>query len=329
MSHNINIHLLTGKASAFFVKQPAWHGLGEVVADALTSEEAIIKAQMDYEVATTPVKYLLPGDNDHLFMTSRQITYRTDTKEVFEVVSDDYHIIQNRRAFKFFDAVVGKKEAIFQTAGVLGKGETIFITAKLPSKIVVGRDDVIDKYLLLAMSHNGKSAINVMFTPIRVVCNNTLTAALEGKDKLSIRHSAKAEEQLKQAHALLDIIAKESDSLQTILNEMVKVYMSDEEVRDYILRCMLTANEWTDLEKVKERKVDIVSTVYTYYFSGPGQREYVGTLYGAYNAITGYFNNVKEYKKAEARMNNTFSGDAFRISKFAMYYAVKLLKKQS
>ena len=336
MAHNLNLNLLTGTHAFFTVKKPAWHGLGTIVDKALNSGEAIVAAQLDYEVKTTPVLYDLKNGKDApytmddelniLLMPDRKITYRDDTKEVFEVVSNDYHVVQNREAFKFFDNIVGKGEAIFETAGALGKGETIFITALLPNNIIVGNGDEIKKYLLLTTSHDGKAAINVMFTPIRVVCNNTLTMALEGKDKLSIRHSSQSGVQLEQAQALLEIVSKEATNLQEIFDAMIKHPVTDEEVREYILKCLLTAAEWTDLEKVKERKLNMLSTVYTYYFTGPGQREFIGTLYGAYNAISGYFNNVKEYRKVESRMTSNLSGDNAKIVKFAMYYAVKIMK---
>jgi hypothetical protein len=96
-----------------------------------------------------------------------------------------FHIVKkNQSEFVFNNGV----KIICMTANVLGKGETVFITAKLPNYIRVGKsDDVIEKYLLLTMSHDGSASIQAMFTPIRVVCNNTLTAAIkQSKNKVSI-----------------------------------------------------------------------------------------------------------------------------------------------
>ena len=100
---------------------------------------------------------------------------RTPTK--FQgVVGKDYHIVQNIDAFAFFDSIVGGKDGIlYETAGALGKGEKIFITAKLPDYIHVGKSDLIEQYLFLTTSHDGGGSITAAFTPVRIVCNNSAT----------------------------------------------------------------------------------------------------------------------------------------------------------
>lgn len=92
----------------------------------------------------------------------------------------DYQIVQNADAFAFFDAIVGGEDGIlYETAGALGNGERIFITAKRPDYICVGNgDDITEKYIFLTTSHNGTGSITAAFTPVRIVCQNTLNAAL-------------------------------------------------------------------------------------------------------------------------------------------------------
>ena len=102
-------------------------------------------------------------------------TVRTDNDVVFGVVGKDYVIVQNTEAFSFFDAIVGGDGIQYETAGALGKGERIFITAKLPDYIKVGNDDLIEKYLFLTTSHDGAGSIMAAFTPVRIVCNNSAT----------------------------------------------------------------------------------------------------------------------------------------------------------
>jgi hypothetical protein len=119
---------------------------------------------------------------------------QADTDEVLGVVGNDYEVVQNVNAFDFFDAIVGGKDGIlYETAGALGKGERIFITAKLPDYIRIGRDDLIKQYLFLTTSHDGYGSITAAFTPIRIVCQNTLNAALRNHSQESLSNAFKVE----------------------------------------------------------------------------------------------------------------------------------------
>ncbi|HEY9340845.1 MAG TPA: DUF932 domain-containing protein [Hanamia sp.] len=143
---------------------------------------------------------------------------RTDTETVLGVVGKDYEVVQNIDAFSFFDAIVGGDGIFYETAGALGKGERIFITAKLPDYIKVGNDDLIEQYLFLTTSHDGSGSITAAFTPVRIVCNNTLNAALCKKSNaIKIRHTANAKERLEEAHKLMGI-TNQLSSQSTLLS---------------------------------------------------------------------------------------------------------------
>jgi len=142
MVHNLNYNENTGKYSFFSVKEKAWHALGQIVQDYPTSREAIAHAGLDYEVVKAPLFAKGSEPAIDFAVPDQYATMRTDTNAIFGVVGKDYQIVQNADAFAFFDAIVGGGDGIlYETAGAIGQGERIFITAKLPGYIRVGSGD--------------------------------------------------------------------------------------------------------------------------------------------------------------------------------------------
>lgn len=345
MAHNIHINGL-GRASFFAAREKAWHNLGQIVEQAQTSEEAIKLAGLDFKVGLAPLyagveavtkegakegNIIIAERGTHdtsyskaAIVPNRFATYRTDTDAVFGVVGSRYEVVQNTQAFDFFDEIIGTKEAIFETAGALGGGETIFVTAKLPSYIKVGKDD-IEKYLLFTMSHDGSSSIQIMFTPIRVVCNNTLQAALQaGRGKLCIRHTASVHDKLKIANKALGITNQLSDELTGIFGQLAQTTITDKQVENYFKVVFLTKQQLVDLangESLSSRQSNILQSVSKYYHAGVGQKEIIGTAWGAYNAVTGYFQNVKKFSDSEGRITSNLLGANYNTMQDALVKA--------
>jgi phage/plasmid-like protein (TIGR03299 family) len=316
MAHHLNYNEQTKKHSFFSTKEKAWHNLGQVIQDYPTSAEAIKHAGLDYEV-----------EKRKLFTSSLQdirievpnffSTVRTDNDTVLGVVGKDYQIVQNRDAFSFFDNIVGGDGMLYETAGALGNGERIFITAKLPDYIRVGNDDLIEKYLFLTTSHDGSGSITAAFTPIRIVCANTLNAALRNQtNTVRIRHTSNAKQRLEQAHKVLGISDRLALQLESIFNNWTKVPISDNEVKKLIQSALAPSKEVLKTlqegttEDLSTCFINMVDNAYEYAMSDPTQlmNTTKGTVFGAYNAITGYFQNVRSYKDDEAKLASILMG---------------------
>ena len=332
MAHNLNYNEQTEKHSFFSVKEKAWHGLGQIVQDYPTSGEAIKHAGLDYTVEKRP---LFTYDNENnaanedtgikipeIDVPDFFATIRTDTEQVLGVVGKDYEVVQNVDAFSFFDAIVGGDGIQYETAGALGKGERIFITAKLPGYIKVGDDDLIEKYLFLTTSHDGYGSILTAFTPVRIVCANTLNAALRNySNSIKIRHTANAKQILEQAHKVIGIANKLTEQMETIFNHWAKVHITDPAIKKLIQLAMIPNKEV--LHNVQAGKDDELSTcfknmcdnVYEYALTSPTQQQSAtrGTLFGAYNAVTGYFQNVRNYKNDEAKLKSVLLGGTAQL----------------
>jgi phage/plasmid-like protein (TIGR03299 family) len=116
------------------------------------------------------------------------------------VVGHGYEILQNDKAFEFFEPFIVSRAARFETAGALRDGERVWVLAKLADPIRVIGDDVVDRYLLLSNSHDGRGAVSIRFTPVRVVCQNTLNLATKGGSAtIHVRHTRGMYQRLDQA----------------------------------------------------------------------------------------------------------------------------------
>ncbi len=328
MAHNLNFDESTGQFSFFSVQQKAWHGLGQIVSNYPTSKEAMKFAGLDYEVLKTPLytnckEITIDEEGTLIDATAIEVpgfyaTIRDDNQSVLGVVGKDYHVVQNRDAFSFFDSIVGDDSGIlYETAGALGKGERIFITAKLPDYIRVGGDDLIEKYLFLTTSHDGSGSITAAFTPIRIVCQNTLNAALKDMtNTIRIRHTANAKQRLEQAHRVMGISNTLSHQLQQVFNHWTKISITDKEVKRLIQMALAPGKEvMKNLLEGNDEELstcfeNMTNSAFEYAMTSPSQlmETTKGTLFGAYNAVTGYFQNVRTYNDEEAKVKSLLLG---------------------
>lgn len=336
-----------GKNTTFATrKELAWHGLGKVV-DAMTSEEAIKLGGLDFEVGLAPLyagvetnididdtsKYpsiIRNGQGkltDVSFSSCKEIktnfaTFRKDTKDVFGVVGSRFTVVQNWEAFDFFDSIIGDGHAQYETVGALGNGEKIFITAKLPSTIQVKKED-IDNYLLLTMAHDGSSSIQAMFTPIRVVCNNTLSLALSNcTNKVSIRHTKNAHKKLDIAAELLGIVKTQSEDFSSIFNTFADSYLKEAQIKDIIKSSF--GFEEDDKGYFSTKAANIMNDVLEYHEIGVGQQGIQGTKWGVFNAVIGYQQNVQKYKNTEVQFESVYNKQASNIRQKAFNNLIRV-----
>lgn len=212
--------------SMMYVVERPWHGKGTRLDKPATAEEAIVAAGLDWEVTLRPL-----FTDDGSKVPGKYATVRSDRKviddsRVLGIVGKDYVPLQNREAFAFFDAVVGEGKAIYHTAGSLDGGRRIWVLAKLPNDIVV-RGDLTESYLLLSNGHDGLHPVAATFTPIRVVCQNTLTAAIEGSTNVvRIRHTKGMKARMEEAYRVLEISTQYyrrlSEAAEVLASKQVK-----------------------------------------------------------------------------------------------------------
>jgi len=334
---------------------PWSNGLGTEVDDCKTSAEVLKKAGLNWSVEKCDLVARMPfslnGNNDIKegsgdFVHDGEIyrecpngyaTYRTDLNIPLGIVKSKYEVVQNIDAFNFIDNAIGEDKALFQYAGCFGYGHKVFITAKLPIKTTVGGDP-IDNYLVFSTSHDGSGSIDILFTPVRVFCTNCLNSAFEeNSSHIRIKHTKTAKDRLDFGAETLRAAIEYAKTSQLLYESLLTIKMNDNQVRDYIARLILDSKEyesvmsedkdytvrkvfdkdWLTLQRtgVTTRKANILNTIFDYYHNGIAQEEIVGNAWGAYNAITGYYANVKN-QEGEKRMNNLiFGSDRLAMNK--------------
>lgn len=331
MAHLLNFDKRNGTWSFASHSEKAWHGLGQVVQKAMTSEEAIKLANLDYEVAKTNVAF--KTNDEYNEIDGFFATYRTDNNDYLGIVRSRYEIVQNREAFGFFDSIVDAGEAIFETAGALGKGEKIFVTAKLPDDIEVGGEK-IEKYILLMNSHDGSSSIVAGMTNVRVVCNNTLQAALRGLDnKVSIDHRIGAKDRVKEAYKVMGLASKYSVEVSDYFNRMVDYKMDDGQFEKFIkdiftpeFKTPMSSQEQKEMSTRFKNIVDqTMQFAQTHHTQTTDAAK--GTLWGAYNSISGYYNYIKKFNSSEDKFSSQFLGTGNKKMLKSFQHAVALIDK--
>ena len=334
MAHNLNFNEKANQYAFASAVEIPWHKLGQIVDHKMTTREAIEFAHLNYHVEKTPA--LVQLNDEILTIPNSFATFRTDNNAILtksgKTVTKDYKVVQNIEAFEFFDAIIDEGEAIIETAGALGDGEIVFITAKLPESYITP-DDVVNNYLVLTMSHDGTMSIQSMFSPVRVVCNNTLSAALDkNSHKITIRHTLSASDRLKMAHNLMGITKKNIENINIVHQAMANTKINKEQMK-YFLDVFLTHDEIMELENkrlsdvISSRKMNLINGLIEYLHIGVGQDMDTtkGTVWGAYNAITGYYHNIKNYKDDTSKVISLIKGDYGNKINTAFKKAIELI----
>ncbi len=298
MAHNINENKM------FYYGEKPWHGIGTELDHPATAQEAIVAAGLDYEIEKRSVYTVDEAENKRI-VPKFFATVRQDTKEPLGIVGRKYSVIQNKEAFDFFDALVGEGQAIYHTAGALGKGEQIWLLAKLPQNTIVFRDDVVEKYLCLTNTHNGRSPLKVYFTPIRVVCQNTLNCSLKNTESsVSIRHSGNIRMRVGEARRVLGLALDFYSGFDELVQGFVRKPLGASQVESYFDRVLGVDSTIQEEEstRLKKKKVNLVEL----FEKGagndrPGIR---GTLWAAYNAVTEYVDHISTIRNVKKDPTN-------------------------
>lgn len=339
----------------FSVKETPWHGLGSVIHDAPSISEGLKLAGLDWDVEVETPQL---SDGTSLADFGRVFRRSTD-KSVLGIVGPNTHPLQNAKAFDFFEPFIAAKEATLETAGSLSHGQRIWVMAKIArDNAVIVKDDEIAKFVLLSNSHDGTQAVRVGFTPIRVVCANTLAMAHRDKrsELLRVRHSKNVEINLDKIRDIINLADEQFEATAEQYRALANRDINQNDLRNYVKLVFDVPEDETEVStrkknmiaeilgkhekstgfnrlamdlvnrQMKEENKQILESVTEKFETGLGTDILRGkcSLWTAYNAVTEYLNYDRGHN-SDTRMNSLWFGENQRMNDKAFKAALELL----
>lgn len=307
-----------------------WHGLGEAVSGDLSAKDMLKKARLNWSVARKP---LTAAGN--IPVPEHFALVRDSDESVLGICGKDYIPTQNSEAFEFFEKFVKAGSMTMETAGSLAGGRHVWGLAKLNRGYTLEGGDRMEGYLLLSSPHIWGKSLTAMLTEIRVVCNNTLTAALgRGSERFRMPH-IKAFDAAVQ-HAAADALGLSAELLRRFEDEarlMSKAKTDAAEVAKYV--CALFAPKlYAEIAKHDDSKVAILDQlprngqrVMELYHKSPGSdlKTASETWWGAFNAVTRFVDHEMG-RDRDVSLTSAWFGPRATLKQRARSMAVDLAK---
>jgi phage/plasmid-like protein (TIGR03299 family) len=308
MAHELE--MVNGKAQMAWVGDVPWHSLGTKVDDNLSANEMLIAAGLDWTVDKLPQFVEIDGKK---IETGQKALVRSSDNSILTYVSDGWNPVQNHEAFDFFHDFVEMGKMKMHTAGSLKMGKRVWGLAKIEEDFEILGRDKIESYLLFSNPHEYGRGIDVRLTNTRVVCQNTLSLALEGKNETMIKlnHSRKFDaeavkktlgmahnktQEYKEAAEFLSSKRYTNDTARAYLDELFP--KSADKKLPESLTSLLNVNE--TLSRTAQKVFDVIETQ-------PGANLGEGSYWQLLNAVT-YFTNHMAGRNLDNRASSLLYG---------------------
>lgn len=290
MSHEIETIAYAGEVP--------WHGLGVRVPSDLSPAQMLVKAGLDWSVEKRPITY--QSSTGPTPVPNKRVLVRSSDDSVLDVVSDSWNPVQNSEAFEFFDEYCRAGDMEMHTAGSLKNGQIVWALAKVKDSFELFKGDTVESYLLLSNPHKFGQSIDIRFTPVRVVCNNTLTLSLNSKadNYVKVHHSRKFDaDSVKETLGIATTKLAKYKEMAEFLGS--KRYTKDT-MTEYFKTVFPSLSKDKGVSRNAQKALDIVE-----YQPGAGFAE--GSWWQPFNAVT-YLTDHVIGRSREARLSSAWYG---------------------
>jgi phage/plasmid-like protein (TIGR03299 family) len=316
MAHMIEI--VDGFAHIAYAGEKPWHGLGVEVPNDLSPEQMLQAAKLDWSVDRIPAYAMINGVQTDV---GRSALVRSSDNKILDVITNDWEPCQNLQAFEFFNDFVAAGDMQMHTAGALAGGRIVWALAKVNEGFELFDGDQVESYLLFTNPHSYGQSIDVRFTPIRVVCNNTLTLAINNaainSQVVKVSHRRKFDgDAVKQTLGIAKDKLQQYKEMASFLGQ--KRY-TNETLSQYFNRVfpVITTKQENKKEVSKNAKIamDIIN-------QQPGANFAEGTWWQAFNTVT-FMTDHLIGRTNDARLRSAWFGQNRTLKTNALETAVE------
>jgi len=266
-----------------------------------TAEEALEQCGLNWEVHQDGL--YVPQCDGFARVPDKYATRRSDTGQVLGLSGRYYKPIQNRESFRFLDSLVDGNDVVYHSGGDFDNGKLVFLQAKIMGDIEPIPGDNIERLILLCTSHDGSSAFRVLFTSNRIVCKNTLMAALAERSGFYGKHTSNVMDRVDEAQEILGMAKSRFGLFEKVMERALDKTMQDWEVEEY-LQLVYNFKEDTAYDKQDPRNrsaFESTMEILNHPTNTIGGMQ--GTAYGAINAVTYYLDHEKPVKTEEGLLD--------------------------
>ena len=325
-------HGITTNDEMFSVRRAPWHGLGVVLEEYPRSiDDALDRAGLGWKVTHGDVLVVKAPEWTDDFGTKHpaelipangfKANLREDTGEVLGIVSDEYEVVDNRDAFRFLDALIGS-ELHFETAGSLWGGRRVWCLARLPEFIELGGDQSAT-YVYVANSHDGSMAVTAAATPIRIVCANTLGAALRQSERgahaertFRFRHTGNLQAKFAEARQVLGMTINYQKQFKVLADRLALEPISDGTLERRVLRHLWVTDDENLGRRARENRERTIEHVLAIFrgrgIAGDTTGNSPGTKWTAFNAIAEHLDYGRRYTARTNQVQRSFEDTALK-----------------
>lgn len=309
------IEEINGKAQMAYAGPVPWHGLGTQVPADLTPEQILEAAGLDWEVYKVPAFASVNGEQVDV---NRSALVRDADHKVLDVVSNDWNPVQNAEAFDFFNEFVMAGDMEMNTAGSLKGGQIVWGLAKVKESFELFKGDQIDSYLLFSNFHKYGFSTDVRFTPIRVVCNNTLTLSLNSSVERMVKFSHRQAFNADLAKDMLGIATDKLAKYKEMAAFLGSKKAKHESVIEYFERVFPMSSTKEDVKELSRNAKASLAIL----DKQPGHQYAEGSWWQPFNAVTFMTDHVVG-RSADSRLASSWYGQNKTLKTKALELAVE------